>query len=70
MKVNGSMAEVSQKIDWEGAESRLCLIQDGEWELSPEDPALRQCKTLTALPSKVRWRYGCPEAKSHKGNSG
>jgi hypothetical protein len=32
-------------------------------EVSPADRGLRRCKPLNALRYKVRWRYGCPEAK-------
>jgi hypothetical protein len=41
-----------------------------EPELSPADPALRQCKTLKALRYKVGCRYGCPEAESQNGSTG
>jgi hypothetical protein len=48
MKVDDSMAKVSQKIDREGAGSRLGF-QNGRTGGSPEDPGQRRCKTTQSL---------------------
>jgi hypothetical protein len=63
MKVDGSTAEVSQKIDREGAGLRFGFSQNGRTGGFACGLGLHRCKTLNALRYKARWRYGCPEAK-------
>jgi hypothetical protein len=63
MKVDGSMADVSQKIDREGTGSGFVSAKMAERELSPADPALRQYKTPKACGTSSDGAMGCPEAR-------
>jgi hypothetical protein len=54
MKVDGSMADVSQKIDRERAGRGFASAKMAALEASPADPALRQCKTLKAFAGQAQ----------------